>query len=79
MKRRLLNLLTARRPLAGLPRLLANRRRLVGITVCLAVCLLVGSCSANRLILGTEPGGTAAPLHAATGAAHVMSAPWVPG
>src|SRR5687768_7300854 len=58
MHRRLLNLLTR------LPMGLVLRRRLVVIAICLTTCLLLGSCSADRLILGTDPGGTVDPAGA---------------
>jgi hypothetical protein len=39
-------------------------RRLVVFSICVVTCLLVGSCSADRLVLGTDPGGTVDPAGA---------------
>jgi hypothetical protein len=59
MTRRLLNLLPSRLTRRG------PVRRVVVVVACLVACLAVGSCSADRLILGTDPGGAVDPAGAA--------------
>jgi pimeloyl-ACP methyl ester carboxylesterase len=44
------------RRLLSFPRRLLSRRALITFALCAAACLLLGSCLADRLILGTDPG-----------------------
>src|SRR5881394_3899801 len=41
--------------------LAARSRRLLGLLIPLVACALVSSCSADRLVLGTDPGGPTDP------------------